>query len=74
MTASEIKKLGQRYIMYLAKKSGKSEKEVRQVIQNTIDESWGAGDAFSLQFQLQYYPWGKPTPEEFIVKATEEWQ
>ena len=73
MAASEIKKLGRRYILHLAKVSGKSEKEVRQVIQDSIDESWAVGNAVSLQYQLQFYPKGKPTPEEFIVKSMEEW-
>ena len=58
---------GSAIIRYMASKEGISEEQIRQEMQQAIDETWTTTDPDFLQLQKAYFPNGKPTPEEFII-------
>lgn len=53
-------------IKQTAKHYGVPEEEVRQSIQEIIDEAWRTTDPEAKRLQQQAFPAGKPTPEEFV--------
>lgn len=59
-------------IRTVAQREGIPPAEVRQKIQESIDEAWACQDPGVRWKQLQLFPEGKPTPEEFIVRAAKQ--
>lgn len=56
----------------LAQKRGVSPAAVRKEIQKAIDEAWECQDPGVRWKQLQLFPTGKPTPEQFIAQVARQ--
>lgn len=71
MTIKEKIKV-RKVIRNLAQRDGISSEEVLQKIQESIDAAWDNQDPAVRWKQLQLFPAGKPTSEEFIVRVARE--
>lgn len=59
-------------IRKLARKEGVHSEDVRKEIQNAIDAAWDNQDPAVKWQQLQMFPAGKPTPEQFIARVARQ--
>lgn len=59
--------LGRKVIKDSAKQFGMSSKIYRKQIAETIDAAWGNPTTEQLLIQKELFPYGKPSPEEFLI-------
>ena len=59
--------LARKTIMVSAKQQGISPKEYRKQISNIIDAAWANPTTEQMLLQKQLFPYGKPSPEEFLI-------
>lgn len=60
-------------IKLTAEKHGISEREMRKIMQDILDDAWAQDDATpEKQKLLQLFPSGKPCLEHFILRLAEE--
>ena len=46
---------------------GEAPEDVRREIQAAIDAAWDTEDPAAITLQRELFPYGKPTPEQFIA-------